>query len=122
MNIFKKKEIEKSTDKIDVLYSSYFRFGNRIYRGDYDKSARPIFKDVTEQFQEAEKLSEKIAEQIKDKVDVKKILIEAFMHQDLKALQKLSDKVFSIERTYKVKTRKHHCCDIVVGGQVIGIN
>ena len=119
-----KETIDKKrlTDKIEVLYSVYFRFGNRIYQGDYNNRAKPMFKDVTEQFKAAEKLSENIAEKIKDKVDVKKILVEAFMHQEFKDIKRLADKVFNKKTDYKVKTRKHHCCDLQIGNQVIGIN
>ena len=118
-----KEKIDKKglTDKIEVLYSQYFRFGKRINLGDYNNKMKPMFKDVTEQFKEAEKLSDDIAEKLKDKVDVKKILIEAFMHYPIKDIQKLAAKVLG-KIKYKVKTRKHHCCDLQVGNQVIQIN
>jgi len=110
----KSKSINKKEGKIDVLYSMYFKFGNKIYEGDYNDRMKPIFKDVTKQFRETEKLSERIANKIKDKVDVKKILIEAFMHQKFEDLKKLGSKGLVVRYSIKRGTIRLKHANIIV--------
>jgi len=97
----------------------YITIKNKFYRIT-SKDGKPTFKEVPiKEIKKQKKLAEKIAKELKDKVDGEKILMEQFMGFKMKTLEQLEKIVFSEKRKYKAKTRSHRCVDMKVGNFII---
>jgi len=87
------------------------------------KDGKPTFVEVNKKdVAEHKKMADKLAEKLKDDLDAKKVLTEVFMAKyDLKNLRELFKTVFKSKKKYKPRTREGYCCDMKVGNHIIPI-
>ncbi len=106
--------------KIDDKYG--YLVINGIYYEVKSKLGRPVFEKVDiKKVKEKLKKAEKIAEELKTKVDVKAILKESVMKIPLKDIDKLYKIMFESKKKFVPKTREGHCVDITVGNFIIPV-
>lgn len=87
------------------------------------KDGKPTFVEVSKKDVDSQlKMADELAENLKDALDAKKILIEVFMTKyDKKELEKLYKYALKSKRKYKPITREGYCVDMKVGNHIIPI-
>lgn len=101
-----------------------FRHGMYYIKGEYYeqrfRDGEPYLKKIPKTKIKVQlKLGEEIAEKLYDKIDAKKILLEALMRIDIKEVEKLHRMLFQDKKKYIIKTREHHCVDLKVGNFIL---
>ncbi|GAI84165.1 unnamed protein product, partial [marine sediment metagenome] len=96
-----------------LLNGKHYEFGH--------KDGAPILKEINlKEIKKRERTAERIAKELKNKVDAEKILMETLMtNLSKKELFKLEKIVFNKKRKHTVKTRAHHCVDLKVGNFIL---
>lgn len=106
--------------RIDKKYG-YLIINGKYYEGT-TKDGKPVFKEVKiDEIKDKITKAEKIADKLKTKVDVKKMLKEAVMRIPLDDIDKLYVMLFVDKKKKKVKTREHHCVDVKIGNFILPI-
>ena len=97
----------------------YLVIDGKYYQHD-EKDGKLILKEVPDKKIKAmEKQAEKIADALKEHLDVGKVLKEAVMRLKEKDIKKLHRVMFESKREYKPKTREHHCVDMKIGNYIL---
>lgn len=106
------------------------KYGYLVINGEFfeadSKDGKTIFKKINKrEIKKLEKMSEKIAEHLKDALDKKKVLRESVMKMGSKEIETLHNMLFPKKgkkpRKYKAKTREDRCVDMKVGNFIIPI-
>lgn len=100
----------------------YLKIHGKYYQSDA-KDGKLTFVEVSEKKVEAQiKMANELADNLKDSLDAKKILVEIFMAKyDRTNLKKLYKTVFKSKKIFKAKTRSDYCVDMKVGNHIIPI-